>query len=168
MCEGQNLKLLSNKAFQKLFNGLFLAQLQIYCVYSTANAQFTIAVSQKTCVNIFDYMPFSFPFPTRQLNQKLPRAVKMHLGGFFKLVLAGTVKLACSEMIGNDRIQHDIGCQHKSTSGRDYRGMANTTLSGIPCQRWSDTQPIDNELTYNYVGDHNFCRNPAGTEDEQV
>ena len=28
-----------------------------------------------------------------------------------------------------------IGCQHKSTLGRDYRGKANTTSQGLRCQR---------------------------------
>ena len=53
-----------------------------------------------------------------------------------------------------------VGCQHKSTHGMDYRGTANTTKSGIPCQRWSDTQPHDHPLTH--IGDHNYCRNPDG------
>ena len=60
--------------------------------------------------------------------------------------------------------QQDIGCQHHSTSGRDYKGTANTTRYGIPCQRWSDTQPHDHQFTH--VGDHNFCRNPVGSYDE--
>ena len=40
-----------------------------------------------------------------------------------------------------------VGCQHKSTSGRDYRGAANTTSSGVPCQKWSDTQALDHPFT---------------------
>ena len=39
-------------------------------------------------------------------------------------------------------------------------GEANTTVDGIPCQRWSDTKPHDH--TFTHVGDHNFCRNPNG------
>ena len=45
-----------------------------------------------------------------------------------------------------------VGCQHKGTLARDYRGRANITKGGIPCQRWSDTQPHDHEYD---VGDHN-------------
>ena len=58
-----------------------------------------------------------------------------------------------------------IGCQQKSTSGRDYAGEANTTVDGIPCQRWSETQPHDHKFTH--VGDHNFCRNPNGAFEPQ-
>ena len=57
-----------------------------------------------------------------------------------------------SEVKGNE----DVGCQHKSTLGRDYRGTANTTASGLPCKKWLDTLLPS-------VGDHNHCRNPAGT-----
>ena len=59
-----------------------------------------------------------------------------------------------------------IGCQQQSTVGRDYVGEANTTVDGIPCQRWSDTQPHDHSFTH--VGDHNFCRNPSGASESQV
>ena len=51
-----------------------------------------------------------------------------------------------------------FGCQQRSTSGRDYVGEANTTFDGIPCQKWSDTQPHDHSFTH--VGDHNHCKNP--------
>ena len=53
-----------------------------------------------------------------------------------------------------------IGCQKRSTSGRDYGGEANTTVGGITCQKWSDSQPHNHPFTD--VGDHNFCRNPNG------
>ena len=60
----------------------------------------------------------------------------------------------------------NIGCQHNSTLGRDYRGVADTTISGIPCQKWSNTEPHDHKFTH--VGDHNFCRNPYGESKSQV
>ena len=60
--------------------------------------------------------------------------------------------------------ENGVACQYWSTSGRDYKGMANTTAAGIPCQRWSDTKPHDHPFTY--VGDHNHCRNPVGTYDQ--
>ena len=59
-----------------------------------------------------------------------------------------------------------IGCQQSSTSGRSYAGEASMTVDGIPCQRWSDTEPHNHEFTH--VGDHNFCRNPNGASQSQV
>ena len=59
-----------------------------------------------------------------------------------------------------------IGCQQRSTSGRTYNGNANTTVDGIPCQKWSETQPHEHSFTH--VGDHNFCRNPNGASNSQV
>ena len=53
-----------------------------------------------------------------------------------------------------------IDCQQKTNSGTSYMGESNTTVEGIPCQRWSDTQPHNHSFTD--VGDHNFCRNPTG------
>ena len=72
----------------------------------------------------------------------------------------------CNAFESAEPTANTVGCQHKSTHGRDYRGTANTTESGIPCQKWSDTDPIDHQLTH--VGDHNYCRNPAGTNYFQV
>ena len=59
-----------------------------------------------------------------------------------------------------------IGCQQRSTSGRTYSGEANTTVDGIPCQRWSDKEAHDHSFTD--LGDHNFCRNPNGASQSQV
>ena len=70
-------------------------------------------------------------------------------------------------------LKESIGCQQRSTSGRDYIGKANTTVDGIRCQRWSKTQRVEtfNTKPYNRsftnVGDHNFCRNPIGGEPTQ-
>ena len=60
----------------------------------------------------------------------------------------------------------DNGCQSKSMLGRDYRGSLNTTKDGIPCQRWSDTEPHEHPFTD--VGEHNFCRNPVEAPASQV
>ena len=162
VCERQD----PNQAFKSCSIVFLLALLQIYCVYSiaravsTGNAWLTKAVSTKTSANMFDHMEYI------HISSRTTE-LKMYVGLFFKFALVCAVKPAFSEMIGNVRLQHDdIGCQHKSTSGRDYLGMANATVNGIPCQRWSDTEPIDHDFTY--VGDHSFCRNPAGTDEDKV
>ena len=70
----------------------------------------------------------------------------------FLLALLSMSKMIWCEEIGKQPVfgadQDGVGCQHKSTKGRDYRGGANTTVTGIPCQRWSDTQPHDHPLTH--------------------
>ena len=70
------------------------------------------------------------------------------------LVLCKGLRIVCAEPNSGQEDQGQIGCQQRSTLGRDYVGEANTTVEGIPCQGWSDTYP--------HVGDHNFCRNPDG------
>ena len=79
------------------------------------------------------------------------------------LSILALCKHVCSEPIRGQDDRTQIGCQQKSTSGRDYLGEANITVDGIPCQKWSDTEPHDHSFTH--VGDHNFCRNPVGDPD---
>ena len=69
--------------------------------------------------------------------------------------------IICTAGTSSKAFVNDAGCQHRSTSGRDYRGIANIAMIGIPCQKWSDTHPNDHMFTE--VGDHNFCRNPTGS-----
>ena len=57
-------------------------------------------------------------------------------------------------------------CQERSTKGQTYVREANTTLKGVPCQMWSDTQPHD--YPFASVGEHNFCRNPIGGSGSRV
>ena len=59
-----------------------------------------------------------------------------------------------------------IGCQHKRTKGRDYRGKANTTVTGTACQAWSATTP--HKHSFKDLGDHNYCRNPSGSQTQQL
>ena len=57
-----------------------------------------------------------------------------------------TFALSCLtifSILGSASSQKEIGFQYRSTSGRDYAGKANTTIDGIPCQMWSDTQTYD-------------------------
>ena len=86
------------------------------------------------------------------------------------LVVVGVMRTVCSAQSETGisildeslSIQNDVGCQHNSTFGRDYRGRANTTVSGIPCQRWSDNLLEDQD--YTQVGEHNYCRNPVESD----
>ena len=80
--------------------------------------------------------------------------------------VCGYLSVASSEPSEGKGETRKIGCQERSTLGRSYAGGANTTVSGIPCQKWSDTQPHSHSFTH--VGDHNFCRNPDGASQSQV
>ena len=95
-----------------------------------------------------------------QIPTKAGEMVSLARLNFFLALIFMLSMVWCEEAGG----ENDVGCQHKSTFGRDYLGGANTTATGIPCQRWSDTQPHDHAFTH--VGDHNHCRNPVGTNDQ--
>ena len=84
----------------------------------------------------------------------------------FLVIQLFLVKFAWSEEAVIVR-QHDgVSCQYKSTEGRDYRGKANTTVTGKQCKMWSDTSLLAGSLAH--LGEHNYCRNPVGTLDTQV
>ena len=53
-------------------------------------------------------------------------------------------------------ILDNVGCQERFTLGKDYTGQGNTTVSGLACLKWSDTERGA------FLGDHNYCRNPYG------
>ena len=85
----------------------------------------------------------------------------------FLLALLSTMNMVwCEEGGMVPVIGADVGCQHWLTSGRDYDGAANTTVTGIPCQKWSDIQPYNHP--HAHVGDHNFCRNPGSSTNYKV
>ena len=65
-------------------------------------------------------------------------------------------------------VTSEESCQHKSTRGRDYSGTANTTETGNLCQRWSNVTPEPDDYDFTFVGGHNFCRNPQGSDVDQV
>jgi hypothetical protein len=56
---------------------------------------------------------------------------------------------------------------YEQAAGEDYRGAANVTSSGVPCQRWSAQLPQQHFFTHaRYptagLGAHAACRNPGG------
>jgi len=51
-------------------------------------------------------------------------------------------------------------CQDASTAGADYQGQGNETVSGHPCQMWSEAADWYGE-TYRGLPE-NYCRNPDG------
>lgn len=63
-------------------------------------------------------------------------------------------------------------CQRAITLGQDYRGLVNTTATGLPCQRWDVLVPKNHtRIPARFPGyglgtpqeSHNFCRNPDGS-----
>ncbi|KAM5299469.1 coagulation factor XII [Ctenodactylus gundi] len=82
----------------------------------------------------------------------------------------------CLEVEGHHRLCHcpmgytgpfcDLDTKAKCYNGRgfSYRGMARTTLSGAPCQRWASEATYRNitaeQALSRGLGHHAFCRNP--------
>merc|ERR1719207_410897 len=63
----------------------------------------------------------------------------------------------------------DLSCYEESDKGESYRGLAISTSSGRTCQVWVKSKP--HEITLmpspsNGLGNHNYCRNPDGSEDK--
>jgi len=63
----------------------------------------------------------------------------------------------------------DNNCQYtkEDNSRVQYFGKQNTTKSGIPCQKWTETSPhfhtkFPDKFPNAGLGDHNFCRDPDG------
>merc|ERR1719389_509199 len=63
----------------------------------------------------------------------------------------------------------DKSCYEESDKGKAYKGLATSTTSGRTCQNWLKDKPheISTEpSTENGLGNHNYCRNPDGSEDK--
>merc|ERR1719217_1951685 len=63
----------------------------------------------------------------------------------------------------------DLSCFEESDKGESYRGLLTSTESGRTCQVWVKSKPhevgIEPSPT-NGLGNHNYCRNPDGSEDK--
>eukprot|EP00978_Attheya_sp_CCMP212_P029687 scaffold106227_cov30-Attheya_sp.AAC.1 len=53
-------------------------------------------------------------------------------------------------------------CGCLSLEQTDYAGTQSTTSSGKTCQAWDSNSPHSHD--YNYIGSHNYCRNPDGED----
>merc|ERR1719191_1032865 len=63
----------------------------------------------------------------------------------------------------------DLSCYEESDKGKAYKGLVTSTTSGRTCQNWLKDKPhsIGTEpSTENGLGNHNYCRNPDGSEDK--
>merc|ERR1719359_2399707 len=63
----------------------------------------------------------------------------------------------------------DTGCYDEEDKRKGYRGLVTATASGRTCQVWTKDKPhkIDKEPSNeNGLGNHNYCRNPDGSEDK--
>ena len=56
----------------------------------------------------------------------------------------------------------NVSCQEGYPPGLNYSGEENVTSSGRSCQVWASTSPHNH--SYSDVGEHNFCRNPSGSQ----
>merc|ERR1719375_2047648 len=60
-----------------------------------------------------------------------------------------------------------MGCYEEEDSGKSYRGLKTQSLSGRTCQKWTAQHPHEITLAIgpdNGLGNHNYCRNPDGSE----
>jgi len=62
----------------------------------------------------------------------------------------------------------DTSCYMVDDKGESYRGLVTSTLSGRTCQKWTAQKPWEITLTLstdNGLGNHNYCRNPDGSQE---
>merc|ERR1719240_1729622 len=63
----------------------------------------------------------------------------------------------------------DISCYEESDKGETYKGLMTKTSSGRTCQNWLKDKPHSISMSpsdANGLGNHNYCRNPDGSEDK--
>merc|ERR1719426_623112 len=63
----------------------------------------------------------------------------------------------------------DVSCYEESDKGKGYKGLVTTTSSGRTCQNWLVDKPHTVGIgpsTANGLGNHNYCRNPDGSEEK--
>merc|ERR1719473_405542 len=82
----------------------------------------------------------------------------------FKLVL-----LISPIIVQGQVSDFDTGCYDEKDKGKGYVGLASSTSSGRTCQNWLKDMPHSITIdpsTSNGLGNHNYCRNPDGSEDK--
>jgi hypothetical protein len=92
----------------------------------------------------------------------------------FSKMIAYLKKQSADALIPKNPDAFDTGCylkQHPITEeddfGKTYRGLVTSTSSGRTCQNWLDEKPHKVGIKpskRNGLGNHNFCRNPDGSE----
>merc|ERR1719331_3511932 len=63
----------------------------------------------------------------------------------------------------------DTSCYEEGDKGKAYKGLVTSTTSGRSCQNWLKDKPHNigtAPSTENGLGNHNYCRNPDGSEDK--
>jgi len=63
----------------------------------------------------------------------------------------------------------DVSCYEESDKGKAYKGLMTSTTSGRTCQNWLKDMPHSISIdpsSSNGLGNHNYCRNPDGSEDK--
>lgn len=77
--------------------------------------------------------------------------------------LAARMRAKKAEPLG----EFDTSCYMADDKGESYRGLVTSTLSGRTCQKWTAKKPWDItlSLTSGGLGNHNYCRNPDGSQE---
>merc|ERR1719345_544181 len=86
----------------------------------------------------------------------------------FAKMIAYLKKKSADALIPKNPNAFDTGCYNKRDKGLKYRGLLTSTASGRTCQKWLDDKPhkTGQEPTAPGLGNHNFCRNPDGSEEK--